>query len=143
MNLKILAILGLIVAGGMALSACNLYKKSSSTNNQNQAQTGASSPQPAVAGQGVVITLTDNGFEPENLTVKTGQIITWVNNTSGKVQIGSDPHPVHTTNQELTNGEFVTDLEPGASVNVTLNKVGAWGFHDHLNPSVKGKVTVQ
>ena len=90
-----------------------------------------------------MVNVTDKGFEPENLTVKTGQVITWTNKTSKKVQIASDPHPTHTANSELTNGEFVTELAPGASANVTLTKVGAWGFHDHLNPSMKGKVTVQ
>lgn len=142
MNVKKLTILGSIVACGLVLSACNLYKTSGGTSGQGQSQTEASSPQPAVQGQGITITISDKGFEPASLSVKSGQTITWVN-TSKKVQVASDPHPTHTANSELTNGGFVAELAPGASANVTLTKVGTWGFHDHLSPSMKGSVTVQ
>lgn len=143
MNHKKLTVLGLIIICGLVLSACNLLNKSQGNESTNSVQSGASLPQPAVAGQGVVVNISESGAEPVNLTVKAGEVLTFVNKTNRKIQIGSDPHPTHTANSELTNGEFVTDLESGASANVTLNKVGAWSFHDHLNPTTKGKVTVQ
>ena len=77
------------------------------------------------------------------MTIKSGESLTWVNNSSKSVQVGSANHPTHTLNRELTSGEFVTELAPGASATVTLTKKGTWGYHNHLDPSVTGKVVVE
>lgn len=89
------------------------------------------------------ITYNDSGFSPASLTVKSGETITWVNNSGSTVQVGSDDHPTHTINRELTNDQFIIELAPGESSSVQLSKKGEWGYHDHLKPGMTGTIIVE
>ena len=141
-NIRKTAIMGAILSSALVLSACNLYKTSSTgdggtvTGTQEQQQTQQ-------VESAASVTFSDSGVSPSTVTIKFGESLTWVNNSSKSVQVGSANHPTHTLNKELTNGEFVTDLAPGASATVTLVKKGTWGYHNHLDPSVTGKVVVE
>ncbi len=150
-NLRKLTTVAAIASCAFILSACSLYNNSSNGNQAPSGQTGqqtggktGGSQQQTQQGQtAATVTFSDSGVSPATVTIKSGQSITWVNNSSKTIQVASDPHPTHTDNRELSNGQSVLDLAPGASTAVTLNKKGTWGFHDHLNPSVRGKVVVQ
>ncbi|HTK59608.1 MAG TPA: plastocyanin/azurin family copper-binding protein [Candidatus Baltobacteraceae bacterium] len=78
-------------------------------------------------------------FSPATITVKKGTTVTWTNEGSAKVWIASDPHPVHDGYPGLDSG---TDIGTGASYSFTFEKTGSWGYHNHLNPLVKGTVIV-
>src|SRR3989344_3689955 len=145
-NLRKSAAIGSVAVLGLVLSACSLYKTSSNTdqigagdNTQQQSQAQTQQQEKVVA----TVTFSDSGVSPATVTIKSGEAITWTNSGSGAVQVASDPHPTHTDNKELSNGQSALQLAPGASSTVTLTKTGNWGYHDHLNPSVKGKVSVQ
>lgn len=88
----------------------------------------------------VVVTYNGTFFSPARVTVSSGGTVTFVNNSSRTMQVSSDNHPTHTKNPELGSGPFTAS---GASYTVTLNKVGTWGYHDHLNPAALGTVIVQ
>lgn len=92
----------------------------------------------AVAGETATITFTNNGFEPRELTVKKGTVITVINESSSSVQFSSDEHPAHRDNPEMN----MMVLAPRESDSYTAAKAGAWSFHDHLNESKTGTVTV-
>ena len=142
MIIKKAAILGAIVSSALVLSACNLYKTSSTGDGGTVTQT--QEPQQTQQAEGTAtVTFSDSSVTPSTVTIKSGESLTWVNNSSKKVQVASANHPTHTLNKELTNGEFVAELVPGASATVTLTKTGTWGYHDHLNQSVTGKVVVE
>lgn len=141
-DFKKAAILATIASSAFVLSACNLYKTSSTGSQTGTTQT-QQQQQATPAASAATITFSDTGVSPATVTIKSGESLTWTNNGTKTVQVGSANHPTHTLNQELTSGQFVTDLAPGASATVTLTKVGTWGYHDHLDPSVKGKVVVQ
>lgn len=139
-NLKKIAVFGAIVSSALILSACNLYKtqpKAEETKSQTQ-----TTPQGEEAKESVTVTITDQGFEPQTVTVKSGGTITWTNNSSKNVQVGSAVHPTHEVNRELTGGKFVVDLNPGQSETVTVTKAGNWKYHNHLSPSQTGTVIV-
>lgn len=89
------------------------------------------------------VTFTDSGVSPSSIVIKSGETIKWVNNSSSTIQIGSNNHPTHTVNQELTGGSFVIELAPGESQTVQLSKTGDWGYHDHLKPSVSGAIIIE
>jgi plastocyanin len=91
----------------------------------------------------IVVTVTDSGFEPSEVTVKAGGTITWVNESSVNIQVGSDDHPTHNVNRDITGGAFVLELAPGDSTSITVTQIGNWGYHDHLQPGKKGRVTIQ
>ena len=139
-NIRKTAILGAIFSSALVLSACNLYKTQSSGNGGTVTQTQEQQQTQTAAG---TVTFSDSGVSPSTVTIKSGESLTWVNNSSKSVQVGSANHPTHTLNRELTSGEFVTELAPGASATVTLTKKGTWGYHNHLDPSVTGKGVVE
>lgn len=144
-DLKKLSMIGVVVSSALILSACyhNKAKSTDQTSTTRQQQTQTQNLATSEAAEGVVIAVTDQGFSPAQMTVKSGGNLTYKNNSSKKVQIASDPHPTHTANSELTEGDFVLELEPGGSAGVSLTKVGTWGFHDHLNPGMRAKITVE
>lgn len=145
-NLRKPAVLAGVAACALLLSACSLYNTSSDTgkpgagdNTQQQIQSGTQQQGQAAA----TITFSDSGVSPSTVTIKSGESITWVNSGSKAVDVASAPHPTHTDNRELTTGQSVLEIAPGATATVTLAKTGSWGYHDHLSPSVRGTVVVQ
>ena len=131
----------MILSLALVLSACKSYQ-------QTGTQTGSTTEESAAEGtqstEGTTqITYTDDGFSPASTTVASGDTITWKNDSSETVQVGSNTHPTHTINQETTGGEFTIALAPGESKTVTVTKTGSWGYHDHLKPSIVGTVVVE
>ena len=51
----------------------------------------------------------------------------------------NNPHPIQTDDPDLN----VEAIAPGKSITVILTKKGTFGFHNHLNPSDKAKITIQ
>lgn len=88
--------------------------------------------------QSATIVFTDKGFEPSKLSVKVGATVTVKNNSSEDVQFSSDDHPTHKLNQ----GMNLRVLAPGESAMFITNQAGNWGFHDHINDSFTGTITV-
>ncbi len=87
-----------------------------------------------------VISMTTNGFEPSTVTVKAGTKVTFVNNDTVDRWPASAFHPTHL---ELPGFDALKGIAPGASYSFTFEKVGKWGFHDHLFPTMFGSVTVE
>ncbi len=88
---------------------------------------------------GTTITYTNSGFSPASLRAKAGSTITIKNESSKDLQFDSDPHPVHTKNPELNTHR----LAPGESLTITVDKVGDWGYHNHLDPLKTGTIIVE
>lgn len=129
----------------VALAGLVLYALQTKQVGTNKAQSDAT---PSVAqttdqdapapGDRMAITYTDSGFEPQNLTVKKGTVITLTNASSHNVQFSSNDHPAHTENTEMN----MATLAPGESDSYTATKTGTWGFHDHIEGSKTGTITV-
>lgn len=130
--------LGIVVSAALMLSACSKNRVTSGSSSSSQ----SSSSQSAQAGT-VTITATGSGFEPATVTVKSGEAITWVNKSTQTVSIGSDNHPTHTLDPDLTGGQYVIELAPGESKTVSVNVKGTHGYHNHLEPSQKGTIVVE
>ena len=90
-------------------------------------------------GESATITFTDDGFTPRDITVQRGTTVTIKNESSESVQFSSDDHPSHRDNSEMNLGT----LSPGESTTYTANTPGVWGYHDHLNDSLTGTITVR
>lgn len=143
-NFKKISIVCSVLALVFTLSACNKLKGNSGSEGANQPKVVQDAQQAVdAATQGTVVTFKDGAFSPSPVTVKSGEKLTWKNESDKNIQVASAPHPLHTTNPELTNGEFVIELAPGQSETVTLTTKGTFGYHDHLNASVFGQVVVE
>lgn len=92
------------------------------------------------APKALTVLLTDEGFSPETMIITAGDTIIFINQSSGKMHVASDPHPFHTTYPEFNQKQSV---DAGGTYSFTFTKVGTWGFHNHLNPSAQGTIVVQ
>lgn len=109
---------------------------------------------PAVTPKIVTINMADSGFSPAEVTVNAGDTVRLMNQGTRAMWPASGIHPTH----ELYPGSsiqkcgtveanFIFDacrgLNNGESFSFIFNTKGNWPFHDHLNPSIKGKIIVQ
>ena len=84
---------------------------------------------PSVAATGVSITKT--GFSPSDATVAAGGRVTWTNNDTANHQIVAN------------DGSFSSAvLAPKQSYSHTFSSTGSNAYHDAIDPSLKGTVTV-
>jgi plastocyanin len=88
---------------------------------------------------GSTIIVTDDGFNPDKLTVKKGTVVKFVNADKYYHWPASDPHPSHSFYPEIDPHEPV---KPDTTWEVQLDKPGKWGIHDHLAPYIIGTLEV-
>lgn len=86
-----------------------------------------------------MINVTDTGFSPKELRIKTGTKIMWLNKTNGTVTVNSDEHPSHRLYPILNLGAFGKD----SSVQTVFEKSGIYKYHNHLNASQAGIIIVE
>ncbi len=85
------------------------------------------------------LAVTDSGFLPVSVTIKTGQTVRWTNTSKKEASVNSNPHPAHNLNRFLNLGE----LPPGSSFQVAFEKEGTYSYHNHLNPTQQGTIIVK
>lgn len=125
MNLRKIAIVGVIALGATVLGGC-------------KSKVPISASDGAIAGS-AVITFDGTSFSPSSLTIKTGESVTVKNTSSSTVQVNSDPHPTHTFFPDLNVGA----ISPDSNDSFTVSKVGTYTYHNHLNASQKGTIVVE
>lgn len=113
----------------------------------NTAQTPANNNTQSSQGQNEVA-YTGSGFSPSTLTVKNGDTVTFVNNSSSDMWVASNPHPIHDgypTSGGCISSTFdsCSNIAPGQSWSFKFDITGNWGYHNHLNPSQGGTIVVQ
>lgn len=101
------------------------------------------------------VDITEDGFAPDELTIKKGDTVKWVNkDASEEHQPASADHPTHTEYPGTANSKCGTaaaynifdnceGLEEDEIFSFTFDEEGSWGYHDHLSPSLTGTITVE
>lgn len=79
-------------------------------------------------------------FSPSQLTIKNGDVVIFKNESNKSFWPASGPHPEHTNYPEFDPKKAIA---AGQDWQFKFTKAGSWPFHDHLNASVFGKITVQ
>lgn len=130
---SLVVVIGLFIALAMIKQPSSPQPSTSPTVSPVSNATG--SPQ---ANATVSIVYNDSGFSPAQTTVNAGQSITFTNRLSEQIQVDSDPHPIHTDDPELNVGV----IGAGQSKTITVSAKGSFGIHNHLNPSMKARVTI-
>ncbi|MEK6828953.1 MAG: plastocyanin/azurin family copper-binding protein [Nanoarchaeota archaeon] len=101
-----------------------------------------------------IIEMTSNGFSPSTLTISVGDTVTFVNKGSDEHWPASAMHPTHTvypgsniekcgTSEESTIFDACKGISPGESYKFTFYEKGTWGYHDHINAGLFGKIIVE
>jgi plastocyanin len=127
---------GIVPAFALAI-ACG----GSSTSPSPNPGGGGGSPGPV----GATITIGSNGaVSSSQVTITSGQSVTFVNNHNQPHQMASDPHPDHTDCPAINE---VGVLDPGQSRSTNaLTTVRTCGYHDHLHDTdvnLRGRIVIQ
>lgn len=97
------------------------------------------SAQPAEAMEKNVVKITSSGFMPKDLTIKAGESVTWMNDDTLDHTVNSAVHPTHQVYLPLNLGT----LQSGEKKSLNFPEAGSYKYHDHLNPTLFGSVTVE
>jgi len=86
-----------------------------------------------------VIEMTENGFEPDSVTVDQNSTIIFLNKDKESHWPASEVHPTHQLYSEFDPKK---PINPGESWSFKIIKVGIWKYHDHIFPHKKGTIVV-
>ena len=99
-----------------------------------------SSTQPALPqGKTYEVILGENGFSPNETTIKVGDSIRFKSSLNQAFWPASDLHPTHGIYPEFDPQE---PIEASNSWTFQFLKTGLWKYHDHLSPYNRGVITV-
>lgn len=86
-----------------------------------------------------VVTLTDNGFSPNEISIKEGDTVRFRSERQRPFWPASDLHPTHTIYPGF-DSRF--PIHPQKEWSFTFTQQGRWRYHDHLDPQHLGLVIV-
>jgi plastocyanin len=101
------------------------------------------------------IEITSWGFSPENLEIKKGDRVIFLNKDTENHWPASDDHPTHRKypksdiskcKSEVFRGETFDachGLNLGERFSFEFNEKGIWRYHDHLRTNLKGSIIVE
>jgi len=101
-----------------------------------------------------IVTYTDNGFSPLNLTIASGTTVVFKNQSSSPMWPASAFHPTHRaypgsgiekcgTPEQPKIFDACGEIPAGQSWSFKFDIPGTWKYHDHLNPEKTGIITVE
>ena len=93
----------------------------------------------------------ENGFTPDNLSIKIGNTVKFVNKSTEEMWVGSNEHPTHTLYAGTqrkdhcpdTSGTAFDQCGKGNEYSFTFNKVGSWKYHNHTRATMGGVIVVK
>ncbi len=88
---------------------------------------------------GNLVIYTNAGFSPQVLHVKLGETVTFRNDTTSDLWVASNPHPTHTG---LNGFDADGGMGLGETYLYTFNKLGTFGYHNHLKSSAAATIIV-
>lgn len=94
---------------------------------------------PTKAFSSARIVLSENGFEPSEVTIKKGGTVTFTNTTERPFWPASNLHPTHGIYPEF---DPLRPLKPDEEWSFTFDRIGAHNFHDHIRAYFFGKIYV-
>ena len=95
--------------------------------------------QPAAGKPSETVHMTSDGFSPRVLTIQQGETVRFLNDGPEDYWPASHPHPIHT---DYPGFDAQNVVHPGDSWSFEFDRVGRWGYHNHLSPETKGVVVV-
>lgn len=101
----------------------------------------------------VVIHLSEQGFDPQQVEINIGDEVTFENVGSTDIWPASNIHPTHrsypgtdikdcSSDQKSSGFDACKGIKPGEIYSFTFNEAGEWRYHDHLHSNLVGTITV-
>ncbi|KKU67863.1 MAG: Plastocyanin [Parcubacteria group bacterium GW2011_GWA2_47_16] len=93
----------------------------------------------------------ENGFTPDNLSIKTGDTVKFINKSTEEMWVGSNDHPTHAVYAGTklrehcpdTSGTAFDQCGKGNEYSFTFNKVGSWKYHNHTRAGMGGVIVAK
>ena len=85
------------------------------------------------------VVLTDSGFTPAVLRIRKGDSIKFSTNLDRSFWPASDPHPTHSG---FSAFDPMGNIKPNESWTFKFQQSGTWSYHNHVDPSSRGQITV-
>ena len=144
-SLLIGAVVVLLVGGGIWYVTQNqqaeLPQETQTPQETPQIENNKTNEQPAENENArQIITYTNEGYTPKTLAIKQGETVIFRNESSGDMWPASAPHPAHTIYPEF---DAKRAIPAGETYEFTFTRTGSWNFHNHLNPTKFGTITVE
>lgn len=129
--------LGLGLAVIAALAACSGSPAPPATQGGAASSTATAPSTPATFQTGApvghaIVTIKDFSFDPADLTVKVGTVVTWKNG-------GGTDHTVDFDDGSISSGK----IAPGISATHIFKSAGTFSYHCSIHPRMKGRVVVK
>ena len=139
MNKPIIMLAGfaLIIAAGLII--IKLGNKSTENKVTTTQKSADFVRKPAPLPKITTVKLSKSGFSPNLIHIKTGETVTWSNESGVDASVNSADHPTHKVNSFLNLGIFSS----GSSTQTQFLKKGNFEYHNHLIPSQTGTVVVE
>ncbi len=84
------------------------------------------------AGGAVQVIMSNRAYDPQEITIKVGDTVTWVNQDAPRHDVVAE------------NGEFKSDLfSKGETFSHTFTKAGTYPYYCSIHPGMTGTVIVQ
>jgi plastocyanin len=102
------------------------------------------------APMSATVAYTNSGFSPAQVTIKAGGAVTFVDQSTIGMYVASNPHPLHSGYDGTTRSQHCApgatpsfdQCTEGKTYTFTFEKVGSWGYHNHVNADDGGVVNV-
>ncbi len=104
-----------------------------------QGKTDTPQTQDELGEAAVTITRTQDGYEPKDIVITKGDIVSFVNESEEYHWPASDLHPTHGVYPEF---DPLRPIAPGEEWKFKFDKVGVWKYHDHIRANKTGTITV-
>jgi len=110
--------------------------------------TTTTTPSAPPAAKTVTVEMSSSGFSPSSVEINKGDTVVFLNKGTTDQWPASASHPTHTVYPESggcvgSKFDACGRISPGASFTFTFNQAGSWGYHDHLNPGLRGTIVVK
>lgn len=99
----------------------------------------SATPPAATGGKTYTVVMNASGFSPENIAIEAGDTVIFRNNDARTRWPASDLHPTH---QLCLGFDVLKPMQPGEEYSHVFAEARDCPMHDHLIPSLRGKITV-
>jgi amicyanin len=122
----------MMVIGLLALTTLLIFAVACQSSGATPTTSPPSSPSPTSTAGLTAVKISGLAFDPANITVPMGTVVTWTN-------LDSVPHTVTSDTGVFESGT----LSRNATFSYTFNSRGTFSYSCTIHPSMKGKVVVE
>lgn len=143
--MKTLGIVVIILAlGGLGwyyfYNADSEYRMPSTSPSPSPSPSPAPVPQGGGGFQTIIVEMTPSGFSPAEARIKAGDTVRFINKDSRRRWPASGVHPTH---QICPGFDAIGGVDPNGTYSFKFTEKKECPIHDHLNPTLRGKIIVE